>query len=265
MFKEYFGFIQTPFSKDFSEKDAFQCKDFQNLRNRLNYFLKEGGFFLLTGPVGSGKSTALRFFSASLNPNSCQAVYLNDSFDRKSDFYRTLLSNFRIKPPFHFGECRIMLKKHLQELALVKRITPVIILDEAQNLPGFILEEIRLLSNFDYDTKSIALFILSGHKLLQQRLSGLENEALRQRISLKFNLQGLSLEETCSYIRHQLTIAGSTASLFTDSVMSKIYDESKGIPRVINRICSSLLLAAMSDSKKFVDESLFDQVQDEWK
>ncbi len=265
MLKEYFGFLRVPFSRDFSEKDAYLWKDFQNLRTRLDYFLKEGGFFLLTGPVGSGKSTALRFFNTSLNPNSYQVVYLNAAFDRKLDFYRTLLSHFQIKPPFYAGECRNILKKHLQETSLSKRITPIIILDEAQNLPGFMLEEVRLLSNFDFDTKSIALFVLSGHKLLQQRLAGLENEALKQRVTVKFHLQGLTLEETCGYIRHQLTIAGSSASLFTDSAMAKIYDESKGIPRLINRICSSLLLAAMSDGKKYVDDLLFDQVQDEWK
>src|SRR5271157_3776702 len=119
-------------------------------------------------------------------------------------------------------------------MALNKRVTPIIILDEAQNIPGFMLEEIRLLSNFDFDTKSIVRFVLSGHKLLQQRLAGLENEALRQRITLKFHLQGLTLEETCGYIRHQLTIAGSSASLFTDPVMIKIYEDSKGLPRMIN-------------------------------
>lgn len=264
MFNQYFGFIKTPFSKAFQEKEAFQWKDFQNLRTRLDYFLKEGGFFLLTGPVGSGKSTALRFFNSSLNPNSYQAVYLNTAFDRKQDFYRTVLTQFYVNPPFLPGEARNALKKHLQDMA-VKRITPIIILDEAQNIPGFMMEEIRLLSNFDFDTKSIVYFILSGHKLLQNRLANLENEALRQRITLKFHLQGLTLEETCAYIRHQLTIAGSTASILTDSTMIKIFEESKGIPRMINRICSALLLAAMSDSKKIVDDLLFDQVQDEWK
>jgi len=263
MFNQYFGFMRTPFSRDFQEKEAFLWKDFQNLRTRLDYFLKEGGFFLLTGPVGSGKSTALRFFNASLNPNSYQAVYLNTAFDRKQDFYRTVLSNFYINPPFLPGEARNALKKHLQDM-FTKHITPIIILDEAQNIPGFMMEELRLLSNFDFDTKSVVHFVLSGHKLLQQRLKGLENEALRQRISIKFNLQGLTLEETCGYIRHQLTIAGSTASIFTDTVMAKIYDDSKGILRMINRICSSLLLAAMSDGKKIVDDHLFDQVQDEW-
>ena len=233
MFNQYFGFTQAPFSRDFQEKEAFQWKDFQNLRTRLDYFLKEGGFFLLTGPVGSGKSTALRFFNASLNPNSYRAVYLNTAFDRKQDFYRTVLTHFYINPPFLPGEARNALKKHLRDM-FTKRVTPIIILDEAQNIPGFMMEEIRLLSNFDFDTKSIVQFVLSGHKLLQNRLANLENEALRQRITLKFHLQGLTLEETCGYIRHQLTIAGSNAALFTDSVMIKIYEDSKGILRMIN-------------------------------
>ncbi len=265
MLNQYYGFIRTPFSRDISEKEAFLWKDFENLRHRLKYFLEEGGFFLLTGPVGSGKSTALRFFTSSMNPNTHQSVYLNIAFDKKQDFYRTILSEFQVRPVYSSGECRNILKKTLRELAMIKKITPVIILDEAQNLPGFILEEIRLLSNFDFDTRSLVNFIFSGHKLLMQRFAGLENEALRQRITVKFHLEGMLLEDSCGYIRHHLNIAGSTAAIFTDSVISKIHDESSGIPRIINRICTTLLLAAMSNGKKIVDDLIFDQAKSEWK
>lgn len=264
MMNEYFGFMRKPFTRDVQDKLYF-WKDFQNLKFRLDHFIREGDIFLLTGAIGAGKTTALRSFAAGLNPNTHTMVYLNNAFERKHDFYRTLMGAFQLKPLFHMGDCRNLLKRHFQEMAMVKRNIPLIILDEVQNYPGFLLEEIRLLSNFDFDSKTIALFILSGHKLLLQRMSSLENEALRQRISIRFHLEAMNLEETFGYIRHHLTVAGSTASIFSDSVIPKIHEASQGIPRRVNRICSALLLAAAADQKKIVDDILFEGSKDEWK
>lgn len=265
MLNHYFGFTRNPFSKTISSQELFFWKDFTNLAGRLEYFLKEGGIFLLTGNIGSGKTTALRRFVASLNPNTHIALYLAESFDRKRDFYRALLAQCGITPSYLTGDCRIMLRKHILDLRLVKKITPVFILDEAQNFPAFVLEEIRLLSNFDFDSASPALFVLAGHRLLKTRISLHENEALRQRLSLKFHLEGLSLEDSIAYIGHRLEKSGSTGRIFSDTVLAKIHEESTGIPRMINVICSCLLLSAVAAGKKVIDECLFDQTREEWR
>lgn len=253
-----------PFSKNIAIKNMFSWKEFENLKLRLQYFLKERGIFLLTGLIGSGKTTALKYFSQSVDINAYRVIYLNCMFDTKRDFYRTILNGCNVTPPFLTGDSRNMLRKYFLDMYNLKRITPVLILDEAQNLPGFIMEEIRLLSNFDYDSISPVIIILSGHKLLQQRMALHENEALKQRLTIKSNLQGLNLEETCAYISHNLTQAGSTNAIFTDSVLSKIFEESRGILRNINNICNSLLLSAVINEKNIIDDYLFEDTKNEW-
>ena len=200
MITHYFGFTTMPFLKDIPPKDMFSWKEFENLNQRLGYFLKEGGIFLLTGLIGSGKTVALKYFAHSTNPNSHHIIYLNCMFDTKKDFYQTILKECGVNPSFFTGDCRSMLKKYILDMHYTKRLTPILIFDEAQNLPGFLIEEIRLLSNFDFDSSSPLLIILAGHKLLQQRMAMHENEALRQRLTLRFHLQGLNLEDTCAYL-----------------------------------------------------------------
>lgn len=265
MINHYFGFTRKPFLKNISSDELFFWKEFKNLTVRLEYFLKEGGIFLLTGNIGSGKTTALRRFAGSLNPNTHIVIYLAETFDRKRDFYRALVTQCGLTPSHLTSDCRGMFRKHILDLHVMKKITPIFILDEAQNYPAFVLEEIRLLANFDFDSASPALFILAGHRLLKQRISLHENEALRQRISLKFHLDGLSLEDTCAYINHRLEKGGSTGRIFSDTVIAKIYEESAGIPRMINTICNALLLAAVAAEKKTIDEYLFEQTKDEWR
>ena len=264
MINNYFGFTKNPFSKHINTKDIFNWNDFENVSSRLSYFLTDKGLFLLTGLIGSGKTTALKMFSQSINPNSHRIVYMNDSFDGKRDFYRTILEKLNVKPPFIGGDARNILRKQLLELYFIKKISPIIIFDEAQNLNGYILEEIRLLSNFDFDSISPVFIILSGHNLLKQRLALNENEALNQRIALRFHLTGMTLEETCSYMKHCLEKAGSSHAIFTDSVLNKIHETSTGVIRKINTICSNLLLSAMTKNKKIIDDLVFDSSRGEW-
>lgn len=264
MIEIFFGFTKNPFSKTVADKDIFMWKEFENLTGRLNYFINNDGIFLLTGSIGSGKTTALKLFSTQLNPNKYRVVYVCDTFNNKRDFYRSLLRSFDMIPPFHVDDARSMLKKHILECFFVKKIMPLIIFDEAQNMPGFIFEEIRLLSIYDYDSLNPVSFILSGHNLLKQRFANHENEALNQRVTLKYHISGMSLNETCSYITQRLTQAGSTSAIFNDSTFNKIHLASGGIPRLVNKICTSLLLSAVVNNKKIIDDLIFDQTTGEW-
>ncbi len=265
MLKEYFGFTSKPFAGFIKEVELFGWKEFNSLKSRLEYFLSERGIFLLTGAIGSGKTTALRQFAMSLNPNIHFMAYSNQALESKKDFHRTVSTLLGIKPLFYLGDCRNQLRQHIQELYFVKKITPILVLDEARDLPGYVLEEIRLLSNFDFESQNPILIILSGHKLLRQRMASLENEALRQRVTIRYHMEGLDLEECSGYIRHRLNLAGSTAAIFSDQVLPKIFEESGGVIRIINRICTALLLAAETYGKKFADEALFSKTQEEWK
>ena len=264
MFTQYFGFTHNPFTRHVAREMLFKWRDFENLAIRLTHFIKEGGIFLLTGNIGTGKTTALRAFTQTLNPNTYRVIYTNDMIDSKKDFYSAILTHLGVTPSHFAGTSRRILRTHLQEMATVKKQMPIVILDEAQNLPSFILEEVRLLLNSEFDSESLIHFIIAGHKLLQQRMSLHENEALRQRITLKFHMHGLSLEETCAYVHHRLESASSSNQIFADAVLAKIHEQSRGIPRMINKICYSLLLAACASEKKIIDETIFEMAKNEW-
>jgi len=264
MINTYFGFTKNPFSKNINIKDIFKWNDFDNLTNRLDYFLKEKGIFLLTGLIGSGKTTTIRLFAQSINPNTHRIIYINECLDSKRDFYRTILEKMDVKPPYCAGDSRNQLRKYLLDMFYVKKVSPIIIFDEAQNLNAYILEEIRLLGNFDYDSVSPLSIILSGHNLLKQRLSLNENEALCQRITLRFHLIGMSLSESCNYIKYRLENAGSTHAIFADSVLNKIYEVTGGVIRKVNAVCMNLLISAMTKNQKIVDDNIFDSTRGEW-
>jgi len=264
MLTTYFGFTHNPFTRHLPVNTLFGWKDFENLATRLKHFISEGGVFLLTGNIGAGKTTALRAFAQTLNPNTHRIIYTNDMLDSRKDFYSAVLTHFGVTPSHFAGTSRRILRKYLQELTMAKKQMPIIILDEAQNLPAFILEEVRLLLNSEFDSRPLVHFIVAGHKLLQQRMSLHENEALRQRVTLKFHIHGLSLEDTCGYVHHRLETAGSSHELFSDTVLAKIHEQSRGIPRMINKICYTLLLAACANEKKIIDENIFEMAKSEW-
>lgn len=260
----YFGFSKPPFCKNVNCNDVYHFNDFKNLTNRFNFFLTQRGIFLLTGMIGSGKTTAIKVFTAGLNPNQYRVIYFSDNYATKRDLYRTILSKLNTKAPFLSGDAREIIRKIFLEMYCIKKITPILIFDEAQNLNGFILEELRLLSNFDFDSITPALFIISGHNKLKHRIIMRENEALNQRITLKFHFNGLTEEQTVGYIHHCLTKVESSNAIFADSVLSKIHNSSAGILRIINNICNDLLLSAMILNKKIIDDHVFDQTSGEW-
>lgn len=260
----YFGFTKNAFPRSVNNKDIYRWQDFDDLSNRLQFFLNQRGIFLLTGLIGSGKTTALRVFSVSLNPNNFKIIYFSDVYSNKRDLYRTILTKLDVTAPFYYGDAREILRKQLLEMYFIKKITPVFIFDEAQNLNGFILEEIRLLTNFDFDSVSPVLFIIAGHNKLKQRIIMKENEALNQRISMRFHFNGMNQEEVFGYINHSLNIAGSTNAIFTDTVLQKIHDVSGGVPREINNICNNLLISAMTLDKKIIDDYVYEKTAGEW-
>jgi general secretion pathway protein A len=260
----YFGFAKNPFPKYVENKEVFLYKEFEDLSTRLQFFLSHKGIFLLTGLIGSGKTTALKVFASNLNPNNYRVEYMHNNHSTRRDLFRTMLLKLNVTPPFSDGDAREMLRKQLMEMYFIKKTTPLFIFDEAQNLNGFILEEIRLLSNFDFDSISPALFIISGHNKLKQRIVMRENEALNQRITMRFHFNGMNEEQTISYIQHNLKNAGSSNAIFTDTVLKKIFEVSTGIPRKINNICNDLLLSALTLDKKIIDEYVYEQTSGEW-
>jgi len=256
MFQEFYGFTRLPFSRTIATSDLFPTAGQKELSARLAYLVRERGLGLVTGEIGSGKSTAVRTFAASLDFNRYLVVYLANPTTGMTGLYRDLVVSLGYEPPFSKPRLVTRIRSALEELNVTKHRAPVVVLDEAHLLTQPMLEQLRLLFSDKMDSQSLATLVLVGHPDLRRTLHLSVHEAFNQRLAVRYHLGPLDLEETIGYIKHQVRIAGYTAgSLFTDDAIQRIFEYTKGIPRRINQVCTTALMAGLIDQKSVLDES----------
>ncbi len=256
MFQEFYGFTSVPFSRSIATKDLFPTASQKELAARLTYLVRERGCGLVTGEIGSGKSTAVRAFAASLDFNRYLVVYLANPLTGITGLYRDLLFSLGVEPPFSRPRLVARIRSALEELRASKHRTPVVLLDEAHLLTQPMLEQLRLLFSDQMDSQSLATLVLIGHPDLRRTLHLSVNEAFEQRLAVRCHLVALDLSETIGYIKHQVRIAGYTAGpLFTDDAIQRIFEYTKGLPRRINQVCTTALMAGLIDQKTVLDET----------
>ncbi len=257
MFQQFYGFSRLPFSKDIAPQDLFQAEGQQELCARLTYLVKERGLGLITGETGSGKSTALRSFVASLDANRHFVIYLSNPLLGMSGLYREILTVLGYEPLFSRPKMVARIRSAFEDLIQNKHRLPVIILDEAHTLPDTAFDPLRLLFSTQMDSQSLGTLLLVGHPELRRTLRLASHEAFFQRLTTTYHLLPLDLSQTIAYVRHHIQLAGYKASpLFPDDALSRIYDYTKGVPRQINRLCTTALLVGMADSRQVLEESV---------
>lgn len=244
MFEQFFGFVRTPFERDLPVDKLFLTTGFEELLARLKYTAERKKFALITGEVGSGKSTAVRVLSERLNTARYRVVYISDSALTPRNFYWGALHQLDCQPRFYRGDAKRQLHRVVTELVETQRKTPVVIIDEAHLMGKEMLEEIRFLMNFRMDSYTPMSLILVGQPELRRILQLQIYEAIVQRVNIRFHLPGLDRQETADYIRHHLNVAGVQANLFTDDAIEIIHEFSGGIARKINNLRTSCLLDA---------------------
>lgn len=255
MYQHFFGFEATPFTKTIATPDVLATPSLKELIARLNLVVKERGIGLVTGDIGSGKSTAVRAFLASLDPNRHILVQLAAPIASPAALYRSLLLALNQQPPFGATAQIASLRTTLADL-LATRKTPVIVIDESHLLPMSLIDPLRTLLAADLDSKSLAALILIGQPDLKRLLQLNTLQAFAQRITTRAHLEPLSLEATLAYIRHHLKVAGFKQDvLFADDALQRIADYTQGFPRRINQLGTAALIAAASDKKLIVDDA----------
>lgn len=261
MFQEFYGFRTMPFSRNIPTADLFPAGGQQELKARLTYLLRERGIGLVTGEVGSGKSTALRAFADGLDPNRYLVIYLANPALGMTGVYRDIATALGLLPAYFKPDMVAQIRRALEDLYLQKRRAPVILFDEAHLLGTSMLEELRLLLNHHMDAESLATLVLVGHSELRRKLRLAIHEPLFQRLAVRYHLGPLDLEETAAYIKHHIRVAGYTGSqLFADDFVAKAFEYTKGIPRKINLVCTHALMAGYVDKKQIIEESILRRV-----
>ena len=256
MFQHFYGFSRLPFSKDILPQDLFQAEGQQELCARLTYLVKERGLGLVTGETGSGKSTALRRFVASLDANRHFVIYLSNPLLGMSGLYREILTALGHEPLFSRPKMVARIRSVFEDLIQNKHRIPVVILDEAHALPDTAFDPFRLLFSTQMDSQSLGALLLVGQPELRRTLRMASHEAFFQRLTTTFHLPPLDLTQSMEYIRHQIHFSGyKGGSLFSDDALARIYDYTKGVPRQMNRLCTTALLVGMTDNKQILEES----------
>lgn len=274
MYLSFYGLREVPFAPTPDPKFLFQSARHREALAQLIYGVRERkGFIVLTGEIGTGKTTLLRTLLERLNADT-PVAYVHNSALGIEGLLEYVLQDWGVKSTATSHAQRLFeLNEFLTEQHR-KGGSPLLVIDEAQNLSVQTLEAVRMLSNFETTNQKLMQILLVGQPELRDKLDLPELRQLKQRIALRCHIAPLSAEETRLYIRHRLRIAGAVdAGIFTDGAIQKIVNYSGGTPRVINIVCDHCLLSGFADSKKRIDagtvsealEYLEEGERSEWK
>ncbi|MFZ5906607.1 MAG: AAA family ATPase [Nitrospirota bacterium] len=256
MYKEYFGFIELPFSIAPDPRYLYMSAQHREaLAHLLFGVTTDGGFVLLTGEIGTGKTTVCRGLLEQVPDNTDIALILNPKVSAE-ELLATLCDELGIQYPHENRSIKVFVDRINEHLLAThgKGRKTILIIEEAQNLSADVMEQIRLLTNLETNQQKLLQIIMVGQPELRDILDRPGMEQLSQRITARYHLGPLRKQEVNEYINHRLTIAGVSSRLFPVSLMERIYRMSRGIPRLINVVCDRALLGTYVQGKKTVDK-----------
>ncbi len=258
MYESYFGLKEKPFSIAPDPRYIYLSDAHEDALAHLLFGVQEGGgFALLTGEVGTGKTTLLRTLVQQLPEHIDLALVFNPMLS-PLQFVATVCDELKIPYDDDKATLKLLidaLNKHLLEAYLDGRRT-ILVIDEAQSLSVDVLEQVRLLTNLETTREKLLQIILIGQPELRETLARTDMRQLAQRITDVFHLEPLGIREVRNYLTHRLTIAGAQKSIFSDSAVRAIYSASGGVPRLVNELADKALLAAYAGEKRQVDKKM---------
>jgi type II secretory pathway predicted ATPase ExeA len=257
MFKAFYGLSKNPFDKQsLSEKDAFVSKDHREMTARLAYLKNIRGIGVFTSPPGFGKTFALRRFAATLDRNLFSLAYVCLATVSLTEFYRQLCTALGIDVSHSKSAMFKSVQERLYHLFKEKKRPLILLLDEAHELNAAILKDIKMIMNHDFDSVNCFTLALVGEPHLNNILEKPVHEALRQRIAVHYNFEGLSDDETERYIFHKLRVAGAADSVLGEGTLPAIVGYSRGNPRLLDNLMTEALLLGAQLEKPVIDTEL---------
>ena len=269
MYERYYGLAEKPFSLTPDPKFLYRSPSHANAFELLQYAIRRReGFVVVTGDIGTGKTTLCRALLEDIDRNTFTALVLNP-FMSEEDLLKRILQDFGVisREDVKRGQLSHVTKQELIDalyeflLGLIPlKASAVLIIDEAQNLPVSVLEQIRILSNLETDKEKLLQIILVGQLNLVPLLRTPEMRQLDQRVSIRYQLDPLDEEGVALYIAHRLTVAGGSGAVrFSRNAVAKIHRLSSGIPRLINLICDRALLAGFAERSNRISSEMVNE------
>lgn len=252
MIEARFGLKRRPFQKSIASRDLYPWPGLQELDARLEMAKQARGIMLLTGEPGTGKTAALRRFVDALNAEHYSACYLPLATVTVMDAYaqlnRALAGQDVRSKSLLFRE----IQHGIAQLTAQGK-QPVVILDEADLLRSVLFDELRILLNFEMDSKDPLLLVLAGQPQLLAKLALRVHLPFRQRVAMRYRMPAMDEEHTRGYVEHHLKLAGCRQKLFTDEATLQLFVQSGGVPRAIGNLALAAMLHAAAESKDLVE------------
>ena len=263
MHLSYYNMEFNPFSKEIETKYKYETEDFKLMKNRLDYIKENPGIALFTGNSGLGKTFTIREFLSSLNPNLYKTAYVTMSSVTVLEFYKEIAYALGIEPAFK----KIDIFKQIQETIIDyvknKKLKIIICIDEAQYLKTDIINDLKMLVNFEMDSKNYFTLILIGQPILNSILNRTLHEALRQRITVSYNMGGLTKEEVYDYINTRMKLVHSNDGIFSEQAKEAIFNSCNGSIRIVNNIVEKALIIGYKKQMNTIDsETIMEAVNE---
>lgn len=245
---------KNPFDNDVLDTFKYLTKGQDEAIARMKISIESNSLGVLTGEIGSGKTTVLRHLTASIPKDKYDIIYICISNLRPKDLYSELLYKLGETPPFYLVQAKRLLQETILQRHSQNDKTPLVIIDEAHELHYDTIMELRILLNFEMDLRSGFPLILCGQPDLRKILKLRKFEPISQRIKMQYHLVGLAKEELSNYIKARLKELDLERPVFSDSAISRIFTHTQGIPRIVNTVCHGAFFDAESINEEVIEE-----------
>jgi len=253
-YRTFFGLNKEPFGTDISLPEILKTPELIDVKDRFDYVIRPGAIGLVTGEVGSGKSTALRYAMEKLHPSEYRSLYITASSGSIMEFYRQFIDALDIHFSSNSKAIMVrMIKKEITDLIREKKMKIVLIVDEASLMRLEVFAELHTICQFEKDSKPWLPIILAGQNNLIDNLTYRTSQPLASRIVAKSHLEGVDLNGMENYLKHHLAIAGVDQMLLDQTAVTAICQGSGGLFRKANHLARGALIAAAEDKSSVVN------------
>ncbi|MGA9752562.1 MAG: AAA family ATPase [Acidobacteriota bacterium] len=252
-YRSFFGMSREAFPTDINIKDILETQDIAAIKERFDYTVRLGAIATLTGEVGSGKSTALRYVISKLHPSEYKTVWITACSGSILEFYRLFLAEFGIHMAGSQKAIMVrLIKKAVREVILEKKMKIVLVVDEASLMRLEVFAEIHTITVFEADSKPWLPIVLTGRSNLIDKLMYQTSAPLASRIVARSHMEPVSRQEMEQYLSHHLSLTGVKSSLFDDAAITAIHQGSGGTFRKANHLARGALVAAANNQSTIV-------------
>jgi type II secretory pathway predicted ATPase ExeA len=253
-YKLFFGFEKEVFRADIGIDEILKTPELKGAKNRFDYTTNLGAVYLITGEIGSGKSTTLRYLLTGLHPSEYKVIYVTATTGSILELYRLIQAELGVKPAgMSRAAMSSQIKREVLDLINGKKMNTVLVVDEASLLRLEVFTELHTLCQFEMDSKPYLPLVLAGQSNLIDKLAYPGSLPLASRVVAKSHLVGADRDQMQSYLQHHLNIAGTQNRLFDDTAVTAIHQGSGGIYRKANHLARGALVAAALDQQKSVN------------